>query len=65
MFMMGVSNTSRQDLNNLMGNGSISQDFSSEERINLFISSAGAVSNDVIGMVISGGGICGTLLFLG
>ena len=61
MFVMGVSNISRQDFNNLVGNGSRSQDLSWEERINYLTSSAVAGSNDVIGKLISGGGICGTL----
>ena len=34
MFVMGVSNTSGQDFNNLVGNGSRSQDLSWEETIN-------------------------------
>ena len=57
MFVMGVSNISRQDLNNLVDNGSRSQDLSWEERINFLTSSAVAGSNDVIGKLISGGGI--------
>ena len=48
MFVMGVSNISTQDFNNLVGNGSRSQDLSSKERISLLTSSAVAVSNDVI-----------------
>ena len=60
MFVMGVSNTSRQDFNNLVGNGSRSQDLSWEVRINFLTSSAVAGSNDVIGKLISGGGIWGT-----
>ena len=35
MFVMGVRNTSRRDFNNLVGNGSRSQDLSWEERINI------------------------------
>ena len=57
MFVMGVSNTCRQYFNNLVGNGSRSQDLSWEERINLITSSAVAASNDVFGKLISGGGI--------
>ena len=57
MFVMGVSNISRQDFNDLVGNGSRSQDLSWEERINFLTSSAVAGSNDVIGKLISGGGI--------
>ena len=57
MFVMGVSNISRQVFNNLVGNGSRSQDLSWEERINFLTSSAVAGSNDVIGKLISGGGI--------
>ena len=58
MFVMGVSNISRQDFNNyLVGNGSRSQDLSWEERVIFFTSSAVAGSNDVIGKIISGGGI--------
>ena len=48
MFVMGVSNISRQVFNNLVGNGSRSQDLSSKERINLLTSSAVVGSNDVI-----------------
>ena len=50
MFVMGISNISRQD-------GSRSQDLSWEERLNFLTSSAVAGSNDVIGKLISGGGI--------
>ena len=57
MFVMGISNTSRQDFINLVGNGSRSQDLSWEERINFLTSSAVAGSNDIIGKLISGGGI--------
>ena len=57
MFVMGVSNTSRQDFNNLVGNGSRSQNLSWEERINFLTSSAVAGSNDFIGKLISGGRI--------
>ena len=57
MFVMGVSNISRQDSNNFVGNRSRSQDLSVEERINFLFSSAVAGSNDVIGKLISGGGI--------
>ena len=57
MFVMGVSNISRQDFNNLVGNGSRSQDLSWEERFNFLTSSAVAGSNDVVGKLISGGGI--------
>ena len=55
MFVMGVSNISRQAFN-LVGNRSKSQDLSWEERINFL-----AGSNDVIGKLISGGGKWGTL----
>ena len=61
MFVMGVSNTSRHDFNNLVGNGSRSQDLSWEERNNFLTSSAVAGLNDVIGKLISGCGIRGTL----
>ena len=57
MFMMGVSNTSRQDFNNLVGNGSRSQDLSWEERNHFLASSAVAGSNDVIRKLIYIGGI--------
>ena len=57
MFVMGVSNISKQDFNNLVGNGSRSQDLSWEERVNFLTLSAVAGSNDVIGKLISGGGI--------
>ena len=57
MFVMGVSNISRQNFNNLVRNGSRSQDLSWEERINLLTSSVVAGSNDVIGKLISGGEI--------
>ena len=57
MFVMGVSHTSRQDFDNLVGNGSRSQDLCWEERINFSTSSTVAGSNDVIGKLISGGGI--------
>ena len=57
MFVMGVSNTYRQDFNNLVGNASRLQDFSWEERIHFLTSSAVAGSNNVIGKLISGGGI--------
>ena len=57
MFVMGVSNISRQDFNNFVGNMSRSQDLSVEERINFLFSSAVAGSYDVIGKLISGGGI--------
>ena len=57
MFVMEVSDITRQDFNNLVGNGSRSQDLSCEERINFLTSSAVAGSNDVIGKLISGGGI--------
>ena len=50
MFVMG-------DFNNLVGNGSRSQDLSWEERINFLTSSAVAGSNYVIGKILSGGGI--------
>ena len=61
LFVMGASNTSRQEFNNLLGNGSRSQDLSWEERIYFLTSSAVAGSSDVIGNLISGGGIWGTL----
>ena len=57
MFVMGVSNISRQDFNNFVGYRSRSQDLSVEERINFLFSFAVAGSNDVIGKCISGGGI--------
>ena len=57
MFVMEVSNISRQDCNNLVCNGSRSQDMSWEERIIFLPLSAVAGSNDVIGKLISGGGI--------
>ena len=57
---MGVSNTSRQDFYNLVGNGSRSQDLSWEERINFLTLSAVAAWNDVIEKIIYGGGIGGT-----
>ena len=57
MFVMGVSSTSRQDFNNLVGNGSRSQDLSWEERIYFLTSSAVAGSNNGIEKLISGGGI--------
>ena len=57
MFVMGVSNISRQDFNNLVGNRSRSQDLSVEERINVLTPSAVAGSNAVIGKLISRGGI--------
>ena len=57
MFVMGIRNTFRQYFNNLVGNGSRSHTLSWEESINFFTSSAVAGSNDVIGKLISGGGI--------
>ena len=57
MFVMGISNIPRQDFNHFEGNGSRSQDLSWEERNNFLTSSAVAGSNDVIGKLISGGGI--------
>ena len=57
MFVMGIRNTFRQYFNNLIGNGSRSLTLSWEESINFFTSSAAAGSNDVIGKLISGGGI--------
>ena len=57
MFVMGVSNTSRQHFNSLVGSESRSLDLSREERINFLTLSAVAGSNDVIGKLISGGGI--------
>ena len=57
MFVMGVDNISRQDFNNLVGNGSRSQDLSWEERITFLTSSAVAGSNGVIGRLIYGSGI--------
>ena len=50
MFVMGVSN-------DLVGNVSRSQDLSWEESINFLTSSVVAGSSDVIGKLISGGGI--------
>ena len=58
---MGVSNTSRQDFHNLVGNGSRSQDLSREKRINFLTSSAVAGSNTVTGKLIFDGGILSTL----
>ena len=55
MFVMGVSNTSRQNFNILVGKGSRSENLSWEEKIYLLTSSAVAGSNDVIGKSISGG----------
>ena len=49
MFVMGVCNISRRNFNNLVGNGSRSQDLSWVERINFLTSSAVAGLNDVIG----------------
>ena len=57
MFVMEVSNTYRQDFNNLVGDGSVSQDLSWEERINFLTSSAVAGLSDVIGKLFPGGGI--------
>ena len=57
MFVMGVSNISRRDFNNFVGNRSRSQDLSVEERINFLFSSAVAGPNDVIGKLIFGGEI--------
>ena len=48
IFVMEISNTSRHDFNNLVGNGSRSQDLSWEERINFFTSSVVAGSDDFI-----------------
>ena len=61
MFVMGVSNTPRHGFNNLVGNGSRSQDLSWEERINFLTSSTVAGLNDVIGKFISGCRIRDTL----
>ena len=49
MFVMGVSNISRKHFNNLVGNGSRSQNLSWEERINFLTLSAVAGLNDDIG----------------
>ena len=40
LFVMGASNTSKQEFNNLLGNGSRSQDLSWEKGIYLLTSSA-------------------------
>ena len=61
IFVMEISNTSRHDFNNLVGNGSRLQDLSWEEIINFFTLFTVTGSNDVIGKLISDGGIWGTL----